>query len=68
MNNDEADANKEEVANTWQFPPLLTSSARRKWQELLAQGYRVNGRAFVKGKQQGLITDFGRVLWFDQEL
>jgi len=45
-------------------PMLLTSVARRKLSELKEDGYRVNGLAIQRGEQHGLITDFGKVLWW----
>jgi hypothetical protein len=43
---------------------LLTSTARRKLAELEADGHLVCGLAIKRGETHGLITDFGKVLWW----
>lgn len=44
---------------------LATSVARSKLNAMKEEGWRVTGMAVKRGDEYGLITDMGRVLWFD---
>lgn len=65
----ESELREQLILMGWMPPPptLPNSITGKKWQQLCQQGYQANGIAFCKGDEQGLITDFGKVLWWKQE-
>lgn len=65
----ESELREQLILMGWTPPPSTLPNAitGKKWQQLCQEGYRANGIAFCKGDKQGLITDFGKVLWWKQE-